>query len=51
MNANETIWPGENGETAWETSYRCCIMRKVIGKEMATGGRLHSFLDSVLSLL
>ena len=29
-------------------SYRCCIMRKVLHTELAAGGRLSFFLDSVL---
>ena len=32
--------------TIWEASYRGWIMRKVIRKEVAAGGRLGFFLDS-----
>ena len=49
MHSDEVIWHEESGGTTWKTSHRCCIMRKVISKEVATGGRLHFFLDSVFS--
>ena len=50
MNSDEVILQAESGGTSWKTSYRCCIMRKVISKEVATGGRFHFFLDSALWL-
>ena len=34
--------------TIWETSHRCCIMRKVIHKEVTAGGRFDFFLDSAI---
>ena len=39
MHANEEIWNEESGRTIWETSYRCCVMKKVIHKKAAAGGR------------
>ena len=38
---------GENGRKIWGTSYQCCIMRKVIRKEVAAR-RFVFFLDSAL---
>ena len=38
---------GKNGGTTWETSHQCCIMRKVICKEVVAGGMFDFFLDSV----
>ena len=40
------LWHEEDGGTAWETSHRCCIMRKVIRKEV--GAEDLTFLDSAL---
>ena len=48
MHANEVSWHGEDGRTIWETSYRCCIMRKIIHKEVTTRGKLDLFLDSAI---
>ena len=39
-NANEAKCNGKNGGKTRETSYRGCIMRKVLRKEVATAGRL-----------
>ena len=36
-----------NGGATWETSYRCCIMKKVIRKEVGAGGGFDCFLDAV----
>ena len=30
MHVDEVLCHGENGEVAWETSHRGCIMRKVL---------------------
>ena len=38
MHVDEKIMHGENGETTWETSHRCCLVRKVARKEVTTGG-------------
>ena len=46
MHANEIVWYEESGGTKWETSSLCCIMREVIFKEVAAGGRSEFFLDS-----
>ena len=46
VHANEVLWQGENGGTTWETSHRCCRMRKAIRKEVGAGGRSGFFLDS-----
>ena len=43
MHVDEVLWHGEGGRTVWETSHRCFIMRKVIGKEVVAGGRLDFF--------
>jgi len=51
MPVNQVIWHEENIRTIWETSRRCCIMRKVIHKEVTVGGRLDFFLDSVSILV
>ena len=45
MHSDEKVLHKESGGTAWKTSYRCCIMRKVISKKVATGGRFRFFLD------
>ena len=49
MHSDEKILHEESGRTTWKTSYRCCIMRKVISKEVATGGRFRFFLDSEIT--
>ena len=46
VHANEVLWQRENGGTTRETSHQCCIMRKVIRKEVGAGGRFDFFLDS-----
>ena len=46
IHVNEVIWHDENGGETWETSHQCCIVRKVIGKEVAIRGRFDFFLDS-----
>ena len=33
------------------TSQRCCIARKVMGKEVTTGGRFDFFMDSAIIAL
>jgi len=43
IHVNQVIWHEENIWTIWETSYRC-IMRKVIHKEVTTGGWFEFFL-------
>ena len=43
MRVNEMIWYSEAGEKAQETSCRCCIMRKIICKEVTTGGMCDFF--------
>ena len=40
---NEVVWHEENGGTIWEPSHRCCIVRKVIRKEVTAGGRFDFF--------
>ena len=42
---------GKNGGETWETSYPGCIMRRVLRKEMAAGGRFDFFLDSGTSYI
>ena len=46
VHAVEVFWQGENGGTTRETSHRCCIMRKVIRKEVGAGGMFDFSLDS-----
>ena len=46
MHVHQVIWHEENIGIIWEASHRCCIMRKVIHKEVTTGGRFNFFLDS-----
>ena len=48
MHSDEVILHEESGGTTWKTSYRCCIMRKVISKEVAIGRRFRFFLHSGL---
>ena len=48
VHANEVLWQGDSGGTTWDTSHQCCIMRKVIHKEVGAGGRFDFFLDSGL---
>ena len=48
MHANEVVWYEGNGGTKWETSNLCCIMRKVMLKEVAAGGRFEFFLGSTV---
>ena len=48
MHVNQVIWHEENIGTIWETSHRCCIMRRVIHKEITAGGKFDFFLDSGL---
>ena len=43
MHVNQVIWHEENIGTIWETSHRCCLMRKVIKKEVTAGGRFDFF--------
>ena len=43
MLVDEMLWHWEIGVTAWETSHRCWIMRKVIRKEVGAGGRFDFF--------
>ena len=44
MHANKVIWHGGgNIETPREGSFQCCLARKVIRKEVATGGTLGFF--------
>ena len=50
MHVDEVLCHGENGEATWETSHPGCIMRKVVSKEVATGGRFDFLLDSVYIL-
>ena len=47
MHVDEVLCHGENGGTTWETSYRGCLMRKVVSKAVTAGGRFDFFLDSV----
>ena len=49
MHVDEVIWRGENGGTIWETSHRCCTMRKVRSKEVTAGGRFDFYLDSIIA--
>ena len=47
MHVDEVLWDGEDwGGAAWESSHRCCVMRKVMRKEMVAGGRFDFFLGS-----
>ena len=46
MHENKFVWHEKNIGTIWETSHRCCIMRKVIHTEVTAGGRFDFFLDS-----
>ena len=43
MHSDEVIWHEKSGGTTWNTSYRCCILRKVVSKEVAIEGRFHFF--------
>ena len=43
LHENEVLWQGGNGGTAWETSPGCCIMRKVMRKDVGAGGRFDFF--------
>ena len=43
MHSDERILHEESGGTTWKPLYRCCVMRKVISKEVATGGRFRFF--------
>ena len=43
MHVDEVLWHGKDGGTAWETSPRCCIMRKVVRKEEVAGGMFDFF--------
>ena len=47
MHVNQVVWHEKNIGTIWQTSHRCCVMRKVVLKEVTAGGRLDIFLDSV----
>ena len=46
MHANQVIWHEENIGTIWETSRRCCIVRRVIREQVAAGGRFDFCLYS-----
>ena len=46
LHLNQVVWHEENIGTIWETSPRCCIMRRAIHKEVTAGGRFDFFLDS-----
>ena len=50
MHLNEMIYYEENGRTTRETSYQCCIMRKVARLAVAVEGRLYVFLDSAVRM-
>ena len=43
MHVDEVLCHGENGGATWETSHRCCIMRRVVSKEVTARGRFHFF--------
>ena len=45
VHANKVLWQGEGGGPTWETSHQCCIMGKVIRKEVGAGGKFDFFLD------
>ena len=49
MHGNQVIWFEENIGPKWETSRQCCVLRKVICKEVTAGGRFNFFLDSALA--
>ena len=51
MHVNQVIWHEGNIGTIWDTSYRCCIMRKVIHKEVTARGGFDFFVDSGLTPL
>ena len=44
------LWHGKLEKQHGKFSFRCCIMRKEIGKELAVGGSFSFFLDSVGTL-
>ena len=48
MHVNQVILYEENIGPQWETSRQCCVMRKVICKEVTAGRRFNFLLDSVL---
>ena len=48
MHISDMIWQKENGGATKETLYQCCIMRKVLHKEVATGGVFYFSLDSAI---
>ena len=50
MHVNQVIWHEENIRKIWETSQRCCIMRKVIHKEGTARGRFDYILDSAVNI-
>ena len=43
MHVNQAIWHEEIIGTIWEFSHRCCIIWKVIRKEVIAKGRLEIF--------
>ena len=46
MHVDEVLWHGDDAGTAGETLHRCCVMTKVIRKEVAAGGRFEFFLGA-----
>ena len=49
MHVDEVLWHGEDRGTALETLHRCCVMRKVIRREVVARGRFDFFLRSETS--
>ena len=43
MHVNKEILHEENRRTTWETLHWCCVVKKVIRKEVTTGGRFDFF--------
>ena len=43
IHVDEVLCHGENRRTTWETLHGCCIMKKVICKEVTARARLDFF--------
>jgi len=47
----QVILHGENEGIIWEASHQCCIMWRVMRKEVTARGKFEFFLDSDLQLM
>ena len=50
MHINQMIWHGENIGTIWEISHECCIMKRVIYKDVTAGERFDFFWTLLIVL-